>query len=104
MNEANNTGQTALHYSVSKGHLGISKLLIANNADINARDEYGNTPLLRAVSIEKNVMIELLIDAGVDLNVQVCKVVNYLIQQIILKHFCIYKYISRILKVTQHFT
>mgnify|MGYP000368498482 CR=1 FL=1 len=39
------TSKTALHYAAEYGHLEIAKLLLANGADVNRRDDDKATPL-----------------------------------------------------------
>ncbi len=45
INAINKYNCTALHYAADNGHLEIVKLLIANDADVNAKDNTGYTPL-----------------------------------------------------------
>ena len=39
------SGRTSLHIAADFGHKEIAELLITKGADVNARDEYGDTPL-----------------------------------------------------------
>lgn len=41
-------GRTPLHIAVLSGHDAIVELLLRNGADVNARDQWGITPLRRA--------------------------------------------------------
>lgn len=62
-NVANDTGATALHWSVTD--LQKVKLLIARGADVDARSAFGRTPLLAAASIRGNsAVVALLLDKG----------------------------------------
>ena len=74
-------GQSPLHYAAGGGMFESISLLIENNADVNAKDKHGNTPLhLVSVKGEKKIIkkgkqdlsktIELLTTGGADLNVQ----------------------------------
>jgi len=54
-----------LHRASQKGHKEIVKLLIAEGADVNAKDKYGMTPLHLA---ETKEAAELLIANGADVN------------------------------------
>jgi ankyrin repeat protein len=66
--EQNRNKRTLLHLAVKKGYARAAKLLLDNNADINARDVMEATPLHLAV-FEDNVEIaKLLIANGADLN------------------------------------
>jgi cytohesin len=58
-------GRTPLHYAAQLGHKEIVELLIANDADVNAKNKYGETPLLSAAT---KGIAELLIAKGADVN------------------------------------
>jgi hypothetical protein len=68
-------GMTPLILAAGGGHKKIVELLIAEGADVNAKDKYGRTPLLMAVlgietvlaPVEKEI-VELLIAKGADVN------------------------------------
>ena len=53
-------GLTPLHYAAEAGHKEIAELLIANGADVNAKDKYGRTPLDWAVMLGKPEIADLL--------------------------------------------
>ena len=61
-------GMTPLHYAADEGHTEVVELLIANGADVNAKDDSGWTPLHRAVSKVHNKIAKLLIEEGADVN------------------------------------
>merc|ERR1711963_1102291 len=42
-------GKTSLHQASKNGHLKVVKLLVENNAEVNAKDENGETPLTLAI-------------------------------------------------------
>ena len=58
---------TPLHYAVFQGHKEISKLLISNGADMNAKDNAGGTPLHLTLDNYASVA-SLLIANGADVN------------------------------------
>jgi len=57
---------TALHYAVEKGSLPITKLLIEHKADVNARNSFGNTPLLMAINFSHKEIVLYLLAHGAD--------------------------------------
>ena len=61
-------GRTALHQAAEVGDLAAAESLIRGGAQVDARDEFGNTPLLRAVfqSREGGEMIAMLRQHGAD--------------------------------------
>jgi len=54
--------------AAKKGDLERVKLLIAEGADVNSKDEKESTPLCRAVESGKMELVQLLVDAGADVN------------------------------------
>eukprot|EP00741_Cyanophora_paradoxa_P014135 tig00000180_g13641.t1 len=58
------TGQSPLHYAAKAGHPAIVQKLVARNAEVNAQDLQGNTPLHSAVQFRQNHVVKLLLDAG----------------------------------------
>lgn len=63
-------GYTALHYCAQDGKIDFAILLIQAGALIDLQDNYGNTPLFKAVyySEGKSDMIKLLLKNGSDPN------------------------------------
>jgi len=59
---------TSLHYAAGEGHTKVVELLIANGADVNAKDEVGWTPLHLAAYWGGKDIVELLIATGADVN------------------------------------
>jgi ankyrin repeat protein len=57
-----------LHYAAYGGHKEIAELLIAEGADVNAKDEDGVTPLHEAAFGGYKEIAELLIAKGADVN------------------------------------
>lgn len=53
VNEKNSQGNTALHYAVATGNAEMVKLLLSHNADINAQNAKGWSPL--SIAEKKNV-------------------------------------------------
>lgn len=54
-------GFTALHYAASYGYIEIVNLLLAGNADVNAKTDAGDTPLDYAASRGYGDIVELLL-------------------------------------------
>ncbi|KAF5271907.1 hypothetical protein FQR65_LT05054 [Abscondita terminalis] len=67
-------GRTPLHAAVKEGHLEVVRLLIKRNANVNAQDEAGVTPLLLAGASKNNStfedIVELLVNGGADVNLR----------------------------------
>lgn len=62
-------GYTCMHSAAVGGHLGILRLLVDAGSELEARDKWGNTPLMRALGdypegVRK--VVHLLLDAGAD--------------------------------------
>ncbi len=55
---------TPLHYAAEMGHMAVVELLLANEADVNARSQNGATPLHAAVLSGKKDVLELLLANG----------------------------------------
>jgi len=60
-------GSTAVHLAASREDLSALKILLARKADVNSRDEFGNTPLSVAAAKDSEVL-QLLLDSGADVN------------------------------------
>ncbi len=61
-------GNTAMHLAASRGHLGILKYLLEQEADPNLRNNPGSTPLHEAVRANELEAVQILIDAGGEVN------------------------------------
>jgi hypothetical protein len=61
-------GGKTLNEAVAKGDPKLVALLLKNNADVNAKDTKGTTPLVAAVAGGYEKIVEMLIDRGADVN------------------------------------
>jgi len=59
---------TPLMYAASAGETGIVKILIQAGADVNEKDEYGGTALIRAADSGHREMVEYLLDEGAEID------------------------------------
>jgi ankyrin repeat protein len=66
----NGEGFTALHYAASYGYREIAELLLAKNADVNAKTGKGNTPLHYAASYGHKDTAELLLSNKANVDAQ----------------------------------
>ena len=71
LDKKNSLGLTPLMVAVSHNQLEIAKLLLANGADVNARDVYMHTPLILAMWVyNHDQMVRLLLTKGADVNLE----------------------------------
>jgi ankyrin repeat protein len=61
-------GDTPLHSAVQWGHEEIVKFLLANGAEVNAKNHQGQSPLHYARAFGHQRITNILIDAGADMN------------------------------------
>jgi ankyrin repeat protein len=54
------TGRTPFHLAAIAGHKEIAELLIANGADVNAKNKGGRTPLDSAIAFKHTETADLL--------------------------------------------
>lgn len=62
------SGETALHSAANRGEHEVIGLLVAANANIEATDRRGNTPVLRAVMAGQLEATRILLELGSDPN------------------------------------
>ena len=73
-NAVNKAKQTPLAYLAMTGHakpaanVPVAKFLLEKGATVDARDKEGVTPLMWAVNRDKLALVQLLVDAGADVN------------------------------------
>ncbi|KAL1566753.1 hypothetical protein AAHA92_02325 [Salvia divinorum] len=68
-NKKDYDGRTALHLAASKGYEDITLFLIQERVDINAEDNFGNTPLLEAIKNGHDRVASLLSKEGAILKI-----------------------------------
>ena len=64
--DVNKPGWTALHYAATNGHLPVLRLLLDENAYIDAASPNGTTPLMMAAHYGSAAAVKLLLEAGAD--------------------------------------
>jgi ankyrin repeat protein len=58
--------RSVLHEVVNVGNLAVTRLLLANGADVNGTDKIGETPLMIAANNNHQSILQLLLDNGAD--------------------------------------
>jgi len=58
----------SIHDAAAKGNIEAVKKHLSDDANVNAKDDGGWTPLHRAAEAGQNEIVELLIDEGADVN------------------------------------
>jgi ankyrin repeat protein len=56
--------KTSLHWAAANGHRDIVELLLANKAEVNVKDQSGETPLFAAAGAGYTNVAELLREHG----------------------------------------
>ncbi len=72
-NSNNKDNETPLHKlcdNVSENNVAIAEVLINGGADINAKDTFGNTPLISAIMTNNTQLVAHLIQKGADLKIK----------------------------------
>jgi ankyrin repeat protein len=64
--DVNKPGWAPLHYAATGGHLAVMRLLLDNDAYIDAASPNGTTPLMMAAMYGTADAVKLLLDAGAD--------------------------------------
>ncbi len=64
--DVNKPGWTPLHYAATRGHLEVMRLLLDNNAYIDAATPNGTTPLMMAAFYGTPSAVKFLLEAGAD--------------------------------------
>ncbi|KAI9292001.1 ankyrin [Neoconidiobolus thromboides FSU 785] len=70
VNSVDSYGYAPLHYAAKHNHLSITKILLVNGANINAKTKGLKTTVLHRAILDKNKeMINFLLDNGADLDI-----------------------------------
>ena len=64
--DVNKPGWTPLHYAATNGHVAVMRLLLDENAYIDAASPNGTTPLMMAALYGTPAAVKLLLEAGAD--------------------------------------
>ena len=64
--EVNKAGWTPLHYAATKGHIDMMRLLMENDAYLDAESPNGTTPLMMAAHYGTAKAVKLLLEEGAD--------------------------------------
>ncbi|MFZ0535804.1 MAG: ankyrin repeat domain-containing protein [Candidatus Sulfotelmatobacter sp.] len=59
-----------LFQAIAKGDIGAVRVLLANGADLEAKDDRGDTPMIVAVNDHNIAMVKLLLEKGADVSVR----------------------------------
>jgi ankyrin repeat protein len=57
---------TALHMAARRGNVEVAEALLESGAELEVRDSLGETPLRRAVNLDKTAVARLLLERGAD--------------------------------------
>jgi len=68
--EVNKLGWSPLHYAATKGHIRMMRLLIENDAYLDAESPNGTTPLMMAARYGTPSAVKLLLEEGADPRIQ----------------------------------
>lgn len=73
VNERDYTGNSALNYAASRGYLEIVRVLCENNANVDSRNNKGETPLIGVVSAfgaQRETVTRLLLSKGANMDIK----------------------------------
>ncbi|MET0066170.1 MAG: ankyrin repeat domain-containing protein [Candidatus Thiodiazotropha sp.] len=67
-NQKNAAGLAPLHVAAQKDSLVMSRILVKNQADLEAQDAQGHTPLLKALISRNTIVADFLVKSGAQLD------------------------------------
>ena len=80
INTEDNNGDTPLHSAVEVKNEALTKLLIANKANLNIKNKNGKTPLITGIDHQSLECTILLLENGADPTIGKLKPTNYLVE------------------------
>lgn len=86
-------GDTLLHTVTVSGNLGLVQFLVSKGADVNAKGEYGITPMSLAAVYDHDEIVRFLVSKGADMDVRDSSGLTPLCTAVITRRFEIVKFL-----------